>query len=47
MILLTTEPKRVLNFFGLDVETYSRPFGTVEAMYEYVIGCRFSEGRHS
>ena len=40
-VFLTNEPKAVLELLGLDVEAYGRPFGSVEAMYEYVISCRF------
>lgn len=44
MIFLTCEPNDVLSLLGLDTETYSTPFESVEAMYEYVVGCRFFRG---
>ena len=44
LIFLTNDPDDVLDLFGLDMETYWRPFESVEAMYEYVVGCRFFRG---
>lgn len=44
LVLLTNEPDAVLRLLALDKETYQRPFGSVEAMYEYVVGCRFFRG---
>ena len=44
MILLTNEPDAVLEFLSLDKETYRQPFESVEAMYEYVVACRFFRG---
>lgn len=44
LVFLTNEPDVVLHFLGLDLETYGRPFESVEAMYEYVCGCRFFRG---
>jgi hypothetical protein len=41
LLLLTNEPSAVLEFLGLDVNEYQRPFGSVEAMYEYTVSCRF------
>lgn len=41
LILLTNEPGVVLRLLGLDEQMYQRPFESVEAMYEYVVGCRF------
>lgn len=46
LIFLTNEPDAVLDLLGLEVETYRYPFGSVDAMYEYVIGCRFFKGEH-
>jgi len=44
LILLTNEPDAVLRLLGLDEAMYQRPFESVEAMYEYVVGCRFFRG---
>lgn len=41
LLLMTSEPDEVLNFLGLDVEEYQRPFDSVEGMYEYVVSSRF------
>ncbi|KAK4696111.1 hypothetical protein P7C71_g1746, partial [Lecanoromycetidae sp. Uapishka_2] len=41
LLLLTSEPDEVLDFLGMDVEEYQRPFGSVEAMYQYAVSCRF------
>ena len=41
LVFLTNDPNDVLNILGLNTETYWRPFESVEAMYEYVVGCRF------
>ena len=39
-VFLTKEPARVLDFLGLDVETWGKPFESREAMFEYAAGCR-------
>ena len=44
MLFLTREPDEVLDFLGLDADVYGRPFESVEAMYEFVVGCRFFRG---
>lgn len=44
LILLTNEPSAVLELLGLDEKSYHRPFESEEAMYEYVVGCRFFKG---
>lgn len=41
LILLTNEPDIVLSLLGVDEERYQHPFESVEAMYKYVVGCRF------
>lgn len=41
MLFLTSEPDDVIDFLGLDIDEYQRPFDSVEAMYEYVVCCRF------
>ena len=41
MLLLTSEPDQVLDFLGLDRDKYERPFGSVEALYQFVLGCRW------
>lgn len=41
LIHLTSEPDAVLELLNLEKESYRRPFESVEAMYEYVVGCRF------
>lgn len=40
-IFLTSEPEAVLELLELDVEAYGHPFDSVEAIYEYVVSCRF------
>ena len=44
MLLLTNEPEAVLKLLGLDAEQYRCPFESVEALYEYVVSCRFFRG---
>ena len=41
MLLLTSEPNQVLDFLGLDRDKYERPFESVEALYQFVLGCRW------
>jgi len=41
MVFLTREPDVVLDFLGLDAGVYWRGFESLEAMYRYVVGCRF------
>ncbi|MCJ1461176.1 hypothetical protein MMC28_011558 [Mycoblastus sanguinarius] len=41
LLLLTSEPDKVLDFLGLGKGAYERPFESVETMYRYVCGCRF------
>ena len=41
MLFLTSEPDRVLDFLGLDRNKYERPFESVEALYQFVLGCRW------
>lgn len=44
LIFLTNEPDAVLNLLCLSVEKYQHSFESTEAMYEYVVGCRFFRG---
>jgi hypothetical protein len=39
-ILLTADPDQILDFLGLDRESYWKQFGTTEEMFEYVASCR-------
>ena len=41
MLLLTSEPDQVLDFLGLDRDKYQKPFESVEALYQFVLGCRW------
>ena len=41
MLFLTSEPDQVLGFLGLDRDKYERPFESVEALYQFVLGCRW------
>ena len=41
MLLLTSGPDQVLDFLGLDRDKYERPFESVEALYQFVLGCRW------
>lgn len=41
LLFLTCDPDAVLEFLGLDMNTYKRPFESVESLYRYVCGCRF------
>ncbi len=41
MLFLTSEPDQVLDFLGLDRDKYVRPFESVEALYQFVLGCRW------
>ncbi|CAO1605902.1 hypothetical protein XANCAGTX0491_009407 [Xanthoria calcicola] len=41
MVFLSAEPDTVLSFLGLDSTSFSRPFDTVEAMFEFACSCRF------
>ncbi|KAL8659856.1 MAG: hypothetical protein Q9226_000221 [Calogaya cf. arnoldii] len=41
MVFLTAEPDIVLNFLGLDNKSFSQPFDTMEAMFEFACSCRF------
>ena len=41
MLFLTSEPDQVLDFLGLDRNKYKRPFESVEALYQFVLGCRW------
>ena len=45
MLLLTSEPDQVLDFLGLDKDKYERPFESVEALYQFVLGCRWFSGK--
>ncbi|CZT41928.1 uncharacterized protein RSE6_01745 [Rhynchosporium secalis] len=40
MIFLTDEPNAILEFLGLDAETWWKPFSSRDAMFEYAAGCR-------
>lgn len=40
MIFLTDESSSILNFIGLDPETWWKPFETREQMFEYAASCR-------
>ncbi|KAK4459365.1 hypothetical protein QBC42DRAFT_274679 [Cladorrhinum samala] len=41
-VLLTRDPVEVIHFLGMRVEGFwSEPFGSVEALFEYVTTCRF------
>ena len=40
MVFLTSNPDSVLEFLGLDVESYWKPFATVEELYLYAAGMR-------
>jgi hypothetical protein len=40
-IMVANEPNRVLEFLGLDVARYWKPFGSREELYRYVAGNRF------
>ena len=44
MLFLTSEPDQVLDFLGLDRDKYERPFQSVEALYQFVLGCRWFSG---
>ncbi|KAK5137776.1 hypothetical protein LTR08_007348 [Meristemomyces frigidus] len=39
-ILLSHDPDKVMRFLGLDAEVYAQGFGTLEAFYAWVAGCR-------
>lgn len=41
LVHLTSEPDAVLELLDLDKEYYGRRFESAEAMYEYVVSCRF------
>lgn len=41
MLFLTSEPDQVLDFLGLDRDRYEKPFESVEALYLFVLGCRW------
>ena len=41
MLFLTSEPDQVLDFLGQDRDKYERPFESVEALYHFVLGCRW------
>ena len=41
MLFLTSEPDQVLDFLRLDRDKYERPFESVEALYQFVLGCRW------
>ena len=40
MVFLTDDPRRILNFLGLDAEKWETRFGSRQEMFEYVAGCR-------
>ena len=40
MILLTDEPRQILEFLGLDEEKWWKEFSSREEMFEYAAGCR-------
>ena len=44
MLFLTDSPDEVLDFLGLDADVYAQPFSSVEALYEFVVSCRFFRG---
>ena len=44
MLFLTSEPDRVLDFLGLDRDKYQKLFESVEALYQFVLGCRWFNG---
>lgn len=41
MLFLTSAPDQVLDFLGLDRDKYKRPFESVQALYQFVLGCRW------
>lgn len=40
-VFLTSEPKAILDFLGLDEKTWWKGFESVEEMFNYAAGCRF------